>query len=300
MGKSQKGWTYEEMYLKIQDYKNLPDVENSKNLVISLNDFVRILEEKFEGLKNLQRDSKYLENLAEEIAFDKKSYEVISARKSLLSQKGKNKLLLLKLKQLIKEGIRNLNFKRLICNNITCGITNHDKSLEIKIYKTDPRNKQYKTLGKCITLVRDIGSKDIYFELAEDEALITYNLDTITYLFDLMEEYLKFFNDYDIFMFTEYNFSKNICKISDGFFDIKVIIYSNGNIETDLSINSKIDPTDIYSKQFVTKENLSKIVSENLSEIGNKILVDVNSLEEPFKTLVIEAKTKEYKLEKKI
>ena len=71
---------------------------------------------------------------------------------------------------------------------------------------------------------------------------------------------------------------------------MKISYDAYGNVNTNISINSKEDLNGIYQREWFTRKKLSELVSENNDEILKKIPINIKDLDRKYQNLVSEYK----------
>lgn len=123
----------------------------------------------------------------------------------------------------------------------------------------------------------DINSKSIFFEGSAEKFIKKYNEElndafSILEIFSKERKLIDEINNY-VVKHNYYNF--NIDCDNNGVIDLKVNVSSK---------KSKVK--EVYERNYYNKKALKEMLEESKFEVAKKIMIDVNSLKEPIKTLV--------------
>ena len=144
---------------------------------------------------------------------------------------------------------------------------------------------------ETFTILKDFDDNDIYFDkdTTPNKPFITKYYDDIMFIFHTLESFSEIMK-IDIGLTSENDKLKPIV-FTDGFLTLKINYDVYGNVNTNISINSKEDTTGIYQREWFTRKKLSELVSENNDEILKKIPINVKDLDVKYQNLVTEYKS---------
>lgn len=120
-------------------------------------------------------------------------------------------------------------------------------------------------------------------EKREIKELISKHYESVIKQLSILEQYSKLLkiNIGDLDNKSSDTFSQKF----EGLFDIEVNYY-NGKVITKISISKKNDIDNIYSKKYIFKKSLEKIVLSNKDEILKRAVIKKDNLNDVYKRII--------------
>lgn len=273
---------YNQTYQKVMDYiSKTEDVLEDKD-TISAYSLYSILKDYYADLDVVMgADSEELkaliENINEFIANDYK--KVVGTKKSNKIASGIDKLLghIKDNKSMENVGKRYLNIRFYIRQDTTSAVL---EVLEDNKYKK-------------VIINRDLASDDIYYgeNSMEDYEVVDFIYDGLIRLFDVIDSYRDSLPEQidadlalDDYACRPYEYAKYSAPIKSEMITGEIFVNSNGYVDFDINLtreNNQYHYINSYSK------NLKDLIRRENIALLKKVAVDVNSLEEPLKGIVI-------------
>lgn len=273
---------YKETYDKVQDYlDSTPDVLED-NSTISVSTLLEILKDYYSPLSNVMEiDSKYNKELIDNInVYLNGPKKVIGIRKSKNSSNVINELLSkITTKGEPKSGKYYTNVSYFIREDSTGAI------LE---FMEDGKHKK-------LVVCRHKTNYDLFYgQMSEvDNEVVDYIADDLVRVFDLIDGYrdsLPEQIDTDIalddFACKPYEYAKFSVPFTSPMVRGEVFVNSNGYVDADIHLTKENNPY-AYTRIDEYQKNIRNLVEEVGSEMLDKIPIDVDSLDEPIRGIVV-------------
>lgn len=284
---------YNQTYQNVSDYiSNTDDVIENKD-TISAYSLYSILKDFYADLAGIMdAESEELKELVEAInAFISNGYQkVVSSKKSNKLMNGIESLLLK-----IKDSKQNeMMAKRYL--GIRFYIRRDTTSAVLDVLEDNKYKK--------VILNRDLASDELYYgeNSVEDYDVIDFAYDRLMDLFDLIDSYREYLPEQidtdialDDYACKPYEYATYSTPIASEMVTGEIFVNSNGYVDFDMNItreNNKYHYINSYSR------SLKELIRERSTELLKKISVDVNTLEEPIKEIVVAAIANKRNLEK--
>lgn len=246
---------YQRLETKITSYLKRTNIQSNQN-IISIYDLYKALENKFSELKEVQISSKLIEK--------------INKDNTIVKQTGK----------IFKD--TEVIYTKILDNVLATTSNNTSKITFFYGIGTHP---------ETFTILKDFEDSDIYFDkdTIPNKPFVKKYYDDIMYIFHTLESFSEIMK-VDIGLASENDRIKPIV-FTDGFLTLKINYDVYGNVNTNITINSKEDTTGIYQREWFSRKRLSELVSENNDEILKKIPINIKDLDTKYQDLVIEYKS---------
>ena len=246
---------YQRLETKITSYLKRNNIKSTQN-IISFYDLYKALENKFSELKEVQVNSKLIEKINKDNTIVKRTGKIFKETEVIYTK---------------------------ILDNILATTSNNTSKITF-FYGVGSHPETF-------TILKDFDDNDIYFDkdTTPNKPFITKYYDDIMFIFHTLESFSEIMK-IDIGLTSENDKLKPIV-FTDGFLTLKINYDVYGNVNTNISINSKEDTTGIYQREWFTRKKLSELVSENNDEILKKIPINVKDLDVKYQDLVTEYKS---------
>lgn len=245
---------YQRLETKITSYLKRSNIKPTQN-IISFYDLYKALENKFSELKEVQVNSKLIEKINKDNTIVRKTGKIFKETEVIYTK---------------------------ILDNILATTSNSTSKITF-FYGIG-------THPETFTILKDFGDNDLYFDknTIPNKPFVTKYYDDIMFIFHTLESFSEIMK-IDIGLSSESEKLKPII-FTDGFLNLKISYDAYGNVNTNISINSKEDLNGIYQREWFTRKKLSELVSENNDEILKKIPINIKDLDRKYQNLVSEYK----------
>lgn len=238
---------YTELKGKIDSKYSNGLVQQSEN-IISLYDLITMLKEEMEPLRKVKIDKEF----QEKIDADRTIFQRIGLFKKQAIVKGK-------------------------CNG---GYTSVEQNRSTISLHFEEKNSSF---DRCIVLHKDFDSQEIYFAdfCYKDRDFVTKYISEIYGIFAVLENYGT------IFPYEEKKGRIGITQeFNDELLSVTVNLDTFGRVSTSIVPTKDNDPDGVYTRDWYSRETISKHVDGMSEQILRSIPIEISSLNEVYKTLV--------------